>query len=67
MILRIGLLGAKFFGTVEGRRRGIFMDQLCFLTLDEDVALLMLNLIWESGKFIVKNSCKWNHGVSTPK
>ena len=33
MILRIGLLGAKFFGTVEGRRRGIFMDQLCFFTL----------------------------------
>lgn len=54
MILRIGLLGAKFFGTVEGRRRGIFMDQLCFFTLDEDVALLMLNLIWESKVYCQK-------------
>lgn len=46
---------------------GILWRQLCFLILDEDVVLLLLSLIQESGKFIFKHSFKWNHGVSTSK
>lgn len=51
-------MGAKLFGTVKGRRKGVFREQLCSFIVDEDMAFLML---FDLG--IRKVYCQTFHGI----